>query len=161
VFGLSTLFYALDYVDGGAYEDGGIGFSLGYRPVPQFEIEAAYGRYTDSLLEGSRERLNRPFQLTGQLHPFPNALLSPFLVGGYAWNDIVLNDTYLVDGDESVAVQDSVLEGLVLGAGMTLNVHQNVALELDGRLFQYNNIEYWQPAGDTATLVSMGVVLSF
>lgn len=161
VFGLSTLSYASDYVDGGAYEDGGIGFSFGYRPVPQFEIEAAYGRYTDSLLEGSRERLNRPFQLTGQLHPFPNALLSPFLVGGYAWNDIVLNDTYLVDGDESVAVQESVLEGLVLGAGMTLNVHQNVALELDGRLFQYNNIEYWQPAGDTATLVSMGVVLSF
>ena len=62
-FGISTLSYASDYVDGGAYEDGGIGFSLGYRPVPQFEIEAAYGRYTDSLLEGSRERLNRPFSV--------------------------------------------------------------------------------------------------
>ena len=95
------------------------------------------------------------------MHPFPNALLSLFLVGGYAWNDIVLNDTYLADGNESVAIQDSVFEGLVFGAGMTLNVHQNVALELDGRLFQYNNIEYWQPAGDTATLVSMGVVLNF
>lgn len=161
LIGLGTLSYASDYVDGGAYEDGGMGFSIGYRPIPQLEIEGAYGRYTDSLLEGSRERLNRPLQVTGQLHPFANALFSPFLVGGYVWNDVILNDAYIVDGDEMVAEQEGVLEGLVLGGGLTLNIHQNIALELDGRLFQYNNIETWEPAGDTATLVSMGVVVGF
>ena len=58
-----TLSFASDYVDGGAYQDGGLGMSLGFRLIPQFEIEGSYGHYTDSTLESSRNRLNRPIQL--------------------------------------------------------------------------------------------------
>jgi len=160
-FGLGTLSYSSDYVDGGAYNDGGLGLSLGVRVISQFEIEASYGRYTDSTLEASRNRLNRPLQLVGQVHPFPEAVVSPFVSGGYVWNHIDVDDTYLADGEYKTAQQEDWLTGLALGAGVTFNVHQNVALELDGRLFQYNNLEYWDDVGDTATLVSMGVVVGF
>ena len=160
-FGLGTLSYSSDYVDGGAYNDGGLGLSLGVRLIPQFEIEGSYGRYTDSTLESSRNRLNRPLQLVGQVHPFPDAVVSPFISGGYVWNHIDVDDTYLADGEYKSAQQEDWLTGLALGAGVTFNVHQNIALELDGRLFQYNNLEYWDDAGDTATLVSMGVVVGF
>ena len=50
-FGLGSLSFASDYVDGGAYKDGGLGMSLGLRLIPQFEIEGSYGHYTDSTLE--------------------------------------------------------------------------------------------------------------
>ena len=49
--------------------------SLGLRLIPQFEIEGSYGHYTDSTLESSRNRLNRPVQLVGQVHPFPDAVV--------------------------------------------------------------------------------------
>ena len=160
-FGLGTLSFASDYVDGGAYQDGGLGMSLGFRLIPQFEIEGSYGHYTDSTLESSRNRLNRPIQLVGQVHPFPDAVVSPFVSGGYVWNNIVIDDEYIADGENKTAEQDGWLTGLALGAGVTFNVHQSIALELDGRLFQYNNLEYWDDAGDTATLVSMGVVVGF
>jgi opacity protein-like surface antigen len=160
-FGLGTLSFASDYVDGGAYQDGGVGMSLGFRPVPQFEIEASYGQYTDSTLESSRNRLNRPIQLVGQFHMFPTQVVSPFVSGGYVWNPIDIDDVYLVDGEQTTAQQEDLLTGLALGAGVTFNVHQRIALELDGRLFQYNNLEQFDDAGDTATLVSMGVVVNF
>ena len=160
-FGLGTLSFASDYVDGGAYNDGGLGMSLGLRLIPQFEIEGSYGHYTDSTLESSRNRLNRPVQLVGQVHPFPDAVVSPFVSGGYVWNNIIIDDEYIADGENKTAKQEGWLTGLALGAGVTFNVHQNIALELDGRLFQYNNLEYWDDAGDTATLVSMGVVVGF
>lgn len=160
-FGLGTLSFASDYVDGGAYKDGGMGLSFGYRPIPQFELEAAYGRYTDSVMESSRNRLNRPLQLTAQVHPFADQFVSPFISGGYVWNDILIDDEYVVFGDTKSAQHEGLLTGLVLGAGVTMNVHSNIALELDGRLFQYNNLERWDDAGDTATLVSMGVVVGF
>jgi len=159
--GLGTLSFASDYVDGGAYNDGGMGMSLGFRVVPQFEIEASYGQYTDSTLESSRNRLNRPVQVVGQVHPFPKAFVSPFVTGGYVWNNIAIDDEYIADGENKTAQQEGWLTGLALGAGVTFNVHQNIALELDGRLFQYNNLGQWDDAGDTATLVSMGVVLGF
>jgi opacity protein-like surface antigen len=160
-FGLGTLSFASDYVDGGAYNDGGLGMSLGLRLIPQFEIEGSYGHYTDSTLESSRNRLNRPVQLVGQVHPFPDAVVSPFVSGGYVWNNIIIDDEYIADGENKTAKQEGWLTGLALGAGVTFNVHQNIALELDGRLFQYNNLEYWDDVGDTATLVSMGVVVGF
>ena len=160
-FGLGTLSFASDYVDGGAYQDGGLGMSLGFRIIPQFEIEGSYGHYTDSTLESSRNRLNRPIQLVGQVHPFPDSVVSPFVSGGYVWNNIIIDDEYIVDGENKTAEQEDLLTGLALGAGVTFNVHQNIALELDGRIFQYNNLEYWDDAGDTATLVSMGVVVGF
>ena len=160
-FGLGTLSFASDYVDGGAYNDGGLGMSLGLRLIPQFEIEGSYGHYTDSTLESSRNRLNRPVQLVGQVHPFPDSVVSPFVSGGYVWNNISIDDEYIADGENKTAKQEGWLTGLALGAGVTFNVHQNIALELDGRLFQYNNLEYWDDAGDTATLVSMGVVVGF
>ena len=78
-FGLGTLSFASDYVDGGAYNDGGLGMSLGLRLIPQFEIEGSYGHYTDSTLESSRNRLNRPVQLVGQVHPIPDSVFSPFV----------------------------------------------------------------------------------
>ena len=160
-FGLGTLSFASDYVDGGAYNDGGLGLSLGLRLIPQFEIEGSYGHYTDSTLESSRNRLNRPIQLVGQVHPFSDAVVSPFVSGGYVWNNIIIDDEYIASGENKTAQPDGWLTGLTLGAGVTFNVHQNIALELDGRLFQYNNLEYWDDAGDTATLVSMGVVVGF
>lgn len=160
-FGLGTLSFASDYVDGGGYQDGGVGVSLGFRPVPQFEVEASYGQYTDSTLESSRNRLNRPIQLVGQFHMFPTQVISPFVSGGYVWNPIDIDDVYLVDGEQATAQQEDLLTGLALGAGVTFNVHQRIALELDGRLFQYNNLEQFDDAGDTATLVSMGVVVNF
>jgi opacity protein-like surface antigen len=159
--GFGTLSFASDYVDGGEYQDGGFGLSLGYRPVPQLEIEAAYGQYSDSVMESSRERLNRPFQLVGQVHANPNGLFSPFVSGGYVWNNIMIDDEYTASGENKEANQEGQLTGVVFGAGLTLNIHQNVALELDGRLFQYDNLEQWDDAGDTATLVSMGIVLGF
>lgn len=160
-FGLGTLSFASDYVDGGAYKDGGMGLSFGFRPIPQFEVEAAYGVYTDSTMESSRNRLNRPLQLTAQVHPFADQFVSPFISGGYVWNNILIDDEYVVLGDTKSAQHEGLLTGLVLGAGVTMNVHSNIALELDGRLFQYNNLERWDDAGDTATLVSMGVVVGF
>ena len=159
--GFSTLSFASDYVEGGDYNDGGMGLSIGYRPVPQLEIEAAYGRYTDSTLESSRNRLNRPFQVVGQAHAFPNHVVSPFVLGGYVWNHIQIDDDYTVTGEDQSAEYEGVLTGLVLGAGLTFNIHQNVALQLDGRLFEYDNVEPWDDVGDTATLVSMGIVLGF
>ena len=159
--GFSTLSFSSDYVEGGYYNDGGMGLSIGYRPVPQFEIEAAYGRYTDSTLESSRNRLNRPLQVVGQAHAFPNHVVSPFVLGGYVWNRIQIDDDYTVTGEDQSAEYEGVLTGLVLGAGLTLNIHQNVALQLDGRLFEYDNVEPWDDVGDTATLVSMGIVLGF
>ena len=159
--GFSTLSFASDYVEGGDYNDGGMGLSIGYRPVPQLEIEAAYGRYTDSTLESSRNRLNRPFQVVGQAHAFPNHVVSPFVLGGYVWNHIQIDDDYTVTGEDQSAEYEGLLTGLVLGGGLTFNIHQNVALQLDGRLFEYDNVEPWDDVGDTATLVSMGIVLGF
>ena len=135
--------------------------SVGFRIIPQFEIEGSYGQYTDSTLEASRNRLNRPIQLVGQVHPLPNSVVSPFVSGGYVWNNVVIDDEYIAAGENKSAEQQGWLTGLALGAGVTFNVHQNIALELDGRLFQYNNLTYSDDAGDTATLVSMGVVVGF
>ena len=159
-FGLGTLSFASDYVDGGAYQDGGLGMSLGLRLIPQFEIEGSYGHYTDSTLESSRNRLNRPIQLVGQVHPYPDSVVSPFVSGGYVWNNIVIDDEYIADGESKTAEQEGWLTGLVLGRGY-VQCPSEYSTKLDGRMFQYNNLEYWDDAGDTATLVSMGVVVGF
>ena len=104
-FGLGTLSFASDYVDGGAYNDGGLGMSLGLRLIPRFEIEGSYGHYTDSTLESSRNRLNRPVQLVGQVHPFPDSVVSPFVSGGYVWNNISIDDEYIADGENKERAQ--------------------------------------------------------
>ena len=80
-FGLGTLSFASDYVDGGAYQDGGLGNVVGIATDSTVEIEGSYGHYTDSTLESSRNRLNRPIQLVGQVHPYPDSVVSPFVSG--------------------------------------------------------------------------------
>ena len=159
-FGLGTLSFASDYVDGGAYNDGGLGISLGLRLIPEFEIEGSYGHYTDSTLESSRNRLNRPIQLVDKCTLFQIQWSRHLSLVDMCGTISSLMTSTLPMAKIRLLSRKAGL-GLALGAGVTFNIHQNIALELDGRLFQYNNLEYWDDAGDTATLVSMGVVVGF
>jgi opacity protein-like surface antigen len=159
--GLGALAYSSGYVNGGDYSDGGMGISVGVRPLSFLEIEGSYGQYSDTGFSGDPNRLNRPLQAVGQIYFNPNQRISPYITGGYAWNHIDIQDSYQVASTQYTAKQDSVLTGKVLGGGVELNLSKHFGVELDGRYFMYDNLKATQPAKDTASLVSVGLIVYF
>ena len=159
--GLGALAYSSGYVNGGDYSDGGMGISVGVRPLSFLEIEGSYGQYSDTGFSGEPNRLNRPLQAVGQIYFNPNQRVSPYITGGYAWNHIDIQDSYQVASTQYTAKQDSVLTGKVIGGGVELNLSKHFGVELDGRYFMYDNLKATQPAKDTASLVSVGLIVYF
>lgn len=56
----------------GAFHDIGVGPLIGWAPLPALRLEASYAYWTEHSFAG-----------TAQLHFFPCAALTPYLVGGY------------------------------------------------------------------------------
>ena len=160
-FGARGMSYRSGYVDGGEYIDVGVGVALGYRPVEALGLEVSYSQFSQNLGGSSPDRLNTPLQTVGQVYLFPWTKVSPFFSAGYAWNQIDVDDYYLVNGEGKQAIQEGVLTGPVFGAGVEYAFSKRFGVSAEGRYLMYNNLQDEDPARDNGLTLTTGLNLYF
>ena len=152
--------YSSGYRDGGNYQDGGVGISLGIRFAKVVGAEVSASQHTDGVGLAQRERSNTPVQLVGQISLLPESTIRPFVSAGYGWNNIFIDDK--LQGTELTQItHQQRLNGPVAGIGIELMVGDHIGFTGEWRHLWYSNVERGSEILDHGDLISAGVGFYF
>ena len=152
--------YSSGYRDGGSYQDGGAGISLGLRLAKVLGAEVSVSQHTDGVGFAHRERSNTPVQLVGQISLLPESTIRPFVSAGYGWNNVLIDDRLQGAGLTKITHQQR-LNGPVVGAGIELMVRDHIGFTGEWRHLWYTNVDQGAEILDHGDLFSAGVGIYF
>ena len=148
--------YLSGYDSGVGFSDGGLGVTLGYRPVETVGLELSYS-YFDQTFEGDTERQTSTLQPSVNLYAFPWKRVNPYVQLGGTMTRRAYDDSW--DGGEATVMGSAY--GPHAGLGLEIALGDNLALDAKGTYIGYMNVDGSDPNAPAALQGTVGLDLYF